>query len=55
MTEATGTFDVKLTSASAPDAPVSGMAINKTFYGDLDGTSSGQMLAVRTAVDGSAG
>ncbi len=52
---ATGTFDVKLTPAGTPDAPVSAMAISKTFHGDLDGTSAGQMLAVRTAVDGSAG
>lgn len=52
---ATGIFDVKLTPNSAPDAPIGGMAISKTFHGDLDGASVGQMLAVRTAVDGSAG
>lgn len=52
---ATGTFVVKLTPNSAPDAPVSAMAISKTFHGGLDGTSVGQMLAVCTAVDGSAG
>ena len=31
------------------------MAISKTFHGDLDGTSTGRMLAVHTAVNGSAG
>ncbi|MEI9927173.1 MAG: DUF3224 domain-containing protein [Sphingomonas sp.] len=31
------------------------MAISKTFRGDLAATSTGQMLAVRTAVQGSAG
>ncbi len=57
MTEAlaTGTFDVKLMPAGAPDSPIGGMSIAKTFHGDLDGTSAGQMLAVRTPVAGSAG
>jgi len=31
------------------------MAIAKTFHGDLEGSSTGQMLAVRTAVADSAG
>ena len=53
--QATGTFDVKLTPVGPPDAPIGGMAIAKTFHGDLDGTSTGQMLAVRTPVKGSAG
>lgn len=52
---ATGSFDVKLTPASAPDAPIGAMAIAKTFHGDLEGSSAGQMLAVRTAVADSAG
>lgn len=57
MTEtiATGTFDVTLTPASAAEASIGAMAIAKVFHGDLDGTSAGQMLAVRTAVAGSAG
>ncbi len=46
---------MKLTPVSAPDAPVGAMAISKTFHGDLDGTSMGQMLAIRTPVEGSAG
>lgn len=52
---ATGTFDVKLVPLTAPDAPVGAMSIAKTFHGDLEATSAGQMLAVRTPVDGSAG
>jgi hypothetical protein len=53
--EATGTFEVTLQPiASATDA-IAGMSIDKRFAGDLDGTSTGQMLAFRTAVDGSAG
>ena len=56
---ARGTFEVRLT----PLAPAEGeadigagrMAIDKTFRGDLEGTSQGQMLAVRTAVQDSAG
>lgn len=52
---AIGRFDVHLTPNSSPEAPIGGMAISKTFHGDLDGVSTGQMLAVRTSVDGSAG
>lgn len=57
MTEhvAKGNFDVQLTPTSAPDAAVGAMSIAKTFHGDLDGTSVGAMLAVRTPVEGSAG
>ncbi|HET7603014.1 MAG TPA: DUF3224 domain-containing protein [Gemmatimonadales bacterium] len=54
---ARGTFDVKTIPQPADDA---GMAIgrlllDKQFHGDLDATSKGQMLAVRTAVADSAG
>lgn len=52
---ANGTFDVTLTPVGAADAAVGAMSIAKTFHGDLDGTSTGQMLAVRTPVAGSAG
>jgi len=55
VADAIGTFDVQLTPTSAPDAAVGTMAIAKTFHGDLAGTSEGQMLAVRSAVAGSAG
>lgn len=50
---ANGTFDVTLTPEG--DTPVSTMSISKTFHGDLDGSSTGRMLAVRTPVAGSAG
>jgi hypothetical protein len=52
---ATGTFEVKL-EPQAPDA--SGLArltLDKTFHGDLEGTSLGQMLAASTETAGSAG
>jgi hypothetical protein len=59
-TRASGTFEVKL-SPQAPDddkpesAAVGRLVIDKQFHGDLEATSKGQMLAVRSAVDGSAG
>ena len=57
--QATGPFEVKL-APQGPDAATEGtqlarMSIDKEFQGDLVGTSKGQMLAFRTAVDGSAG
>lgn len=52
---ARGSFEVTLTPASAPDAPIGAMTIAKRFSGDLEGSSAGTMLAVRTPVDGSAG
>lgn len=54
-TVATGTFEVTLTPASEPGASVAAMTIAKTFQGDLVGSSTGQMLAIRTAVERSAG
>jgi len=58
-TLATGTFDVKM-SPQQPDegfadSPVGRMLLDKTFRGDLEATSKGQMLATMTAVKGSAG
>lgn len=54
-----GTFDVTLTPQSpeaGADASVPGrLTIDKQFHGDLEGRSQGQMLAVRSAVAGSAG
>lgn len=54
---ATGTFEIKLAPLAAEDddAVVGRMSIDKVFEGDLIGTSKGQMLAVRTDVQGSAG
>jgi hypothetical protein len=57
-TRASGTFEVKLSpqvDGEAGGASVGRMLIDKRFAGDLEGTSKGQMLAVRTAVEGSAG
>ncbi len=56
----TGTFDVKMQplehSAEAKDGVQLGrMSIDKTFYGDLAGSSKGEMLSAMTPVKGSAG
>jgi len=53
--EANGTFEVDLRSIGGNDGPIAVMSINKTFAGDLHGSSVGQMLAFRTPVQGSAG
>jgi hypothetical protein len=58
MTHASGTFEVKMTPQAQDDktaGPVGRFAIDKQFHGSLDGTSQGEMLAVGTAVEGSAG
>jgi len=56
---ARGTFDVTMTPQPPDDkttvASVSRMSLDKQFRGDLDASSTGQMLAVGTAVEGSAG
>lgn len=53
--EAVGTFDVKLAPLDFDQSPIGSMLIDKTFEGDLQGTSVGQMLAFRSGVEGSAG
>ncbi|KUP03420.1 hypothetical protein AR276_23680 [Stenotrophomonas maltophilia] len=53
--EAHGTFEVDLRPIGGNDGPIAVMSINKTFAGDLHGSSVGQMLAFRTPVQGSAG
>jgi hypothetical protein len=56
---ASGLFEVKVIPQPADekvgDPTVGRLAIDKQFHGDLDATSKGQMLAVGTAVKGSAG
>ncbi len=56
---ARGTFDVKPTPLPSEDSvadPLLGrLSINKTFHGDLQATTKGQMLSAGTAVKGSAG
>lgn len=59
MPRATGTFTVSLTpqadSWNEANKSLGRMLIDKQFAGNLEGTSIGQMLSYRTAVDGSAG
>ena len=55
---ARGTFEVRMTPQADDQAASAGLArllIDKTFHGDLDGTSKGQMLGAMTQVEGSAG
>ena len=55
---ASGTFDVQLAPQPADvggPAAIGRMTIAKQFHGDLDGTSAGQMVAMMTRVEGSAG
>lgn len=55
----TGTFDVKLNpqplADSSTDATLGRLSIDKQFHGALEGTSRGEMLSARTAVNDSAG
>jgi hypothetical protein len=55
---AKGTFEVKVTPV-APDAGddtgIGRLTLDKKFSGDLEGTSRGQMLGVRSATEGSGG
>jgi hypothetical protein len=59
MIKASGSFDVKMTpmaeESEVGDASVGRMNLQKTFYGDLTAVGKGQMLAMMTAVEGSAG
>ncbi len=59
MAHASGEFDVKMTPQTAddksPGAAVGRYSLDKKFHGDLEGTSKGEMLAVGTEVQGSAG
>ncbi len=56
---ANGSFEVKLSPQVVHEAAagtgLGRMSIAKRFHGDLDGTSIGEMLAMRTDVEGSAG
>jgi hypothetical protein len=56
---ASGTFDVRLNPldayGSAADPMLGRMSIDKTFHGDLEATSVGEMLTAMTSVKGSAG
>lgn len=54
---AAGTFDVKVTPQPAAEGRTTPgrLSLDKTFHGDLEATSRGEMLAATTAVKGSAG
>ncbi|MGH8028705.1 MAG: DUF3224 domain-containing protein [Arenimonas sp.] len=57
MGRATGRFDVRRTAqAQSPEegALLARHELAKVFHGDLDGTGTGVMLSVGTAVEGSA-
>jgi hypothetical protein len=55
--QASGTFTVKLEpqSPAHADSGLGRMSLDKQFGGDLEARSLGEMLAYRSAVDGSAG
>ena len=57
--QSTGAFDVKMApqpaETTAAGDTIGRMLLDKTYHGSLDATGKGQMLAMRTAVDGSAG
>lgn len=56
---ARGTFEVKLSPQppveNVGDPTVGRMSLDKQFHGDLEATGRGEMLAVRTETEGSAG
>ena len=57
---AKGAFDVKVTpqkpdNKEAETSKLGRMSIDKQFHGDLEATSTGEMLAAMTEVKGSAG
>lgn len=56
-THASGTFEVKMTPQALDEGAsvVGRFLLEKQFHGDLEGTSRGEMLALSSAVAGSAG
>lgn len=52
---AAGPFDVKVTPQPAGEDALGRLTLDKTYHGDLEATSKGQMLAFRSSVNGSAG
>jgi hypothetical protein len=59
MTKASGTFDVKLNPQPPSDqgqaAAINRLSIDKQFQGDLEATSTGEMLSCISGAEGSAG
>jgi hypothetical protein len=53
---AIGSFNVKLDPQTTTfGAPLNRLSLDKTFSGDLEATSKGEMLSIRTDIPGSAG
>jgi len=55
---AKGTFEVKAAPVAADagdDSGIGRLTLDKRFFGDLEGSSRGQMLGFRSATEGSAG
>ena len=59
MNQASGSFEVTITPMAAEagvgDASIGPMNLQKIYHGDLVARSNGQMLTMRTEIDGSAG
>lgn len=53
--EASGSFDVEMKPESAPTDPVGRFSLNKQYHGDLEASSVGEMLGIRSDIEGSAG
>ena len=52
---ASGTFEVKMNPQTDENGSIGRLLLDKRFHGDLEGTSNGQMLAISSAIQGSAG
>ena len=52
---ATGTFEISIKKLEGVDGSFGASSLQKTFTGEMQATSTGQMLALRTATAGSAG
>ncbi len=55
MSEARGHFEVQIRPEASFGDGIGRFSLAKTFHGDLQGTSVGEMLALRTQTPGSAG
>ena len=53
--QASGRFDIETKPEGSFGGGIGRLSITKTFHGDLTGSSEGEMLAARTATEGSAG
>ena len=50
-----GEFEVNLIPQTDDEFEAGRTTVDKKYYGDLEGIGKGQMLSVRTSVEGSAG